>query len=756
MSMNESPSAAHDSHNIIPSTRQSSRSQFAPDLEALDHRLKHLSDEVLPLNPFLLTLPTNAPFRLGNRFVDNWAIGRDGPFSPEEQQLQYMTFLTHHDGDSLLVAVGDWSDESGRMMADRTGQSTADHTREGGAKKKISLKDYKNQRNSGVSVSPADDGVGSRGDSKVANTLDGQRAFQSDGAKESGRAGPHHAQSITRSGPLHEKGAKKRPSEADREHSKPQGMKISTAHSPKKPRLSPEKDIRRVSTPTKSHSPRLPALLSPTLPPTSSGPRLPRLLSPTLPPDIEKDLASLGERSPLPSVSPNRDMAGKLKREDAAHSKVPSAPNAGSSTSLQPKDAVYSRDHLKDNRALDIKVQSRASAIPRLIVKLRYGKLNRKRVEALLRFSGKRKSHRSESPLEQDSGRDGGATCGNSSSGRRRNKSNHETGETSAHLDSRAKERKDSSETPRTPVSHPFLGPSLSAAHDKPKSTSLTPVKDTRGSSTHRSDLVESGSHTALSPSRPDARSRNNPVRAWRDEFQRFSNIGRELKHASERHYANSEEKLAAVTSIEAVFCFILAFVVDDQVRTLSRGNGDSSNWQSILAYWSLVMKRNAPYPPLHSLCLVLGAVSYDAIHALDLEKLANGPLPAENTPVPTPGSDGNTVLSDESKKSRKEFQELRKRLLDFYKESQKLWLEGTRGLSEEVLSHEFPTTWSQRSRNYLERGRQQLRVGEYSGAYFLPLGGTAAPIEVVRFGWSLLKEWCAKEGVNWHGRLGL
>jgi hypothetical protein len=26
----------------------------------------------------------------------------------------------------------------------------------------------------------------------------------------------------------------------------------------------------------------------------------------------------------------------------------------------------------------------------------------------------------------------------------------------------------------------------------------------------------------------------------------------------------------------------------------------------------------------------------------------------------------------------------------------------------------------------------------------------------VVRFGWSLLKEWCTQEGVEWQGRLGL
>jgi glycine/D-amino acid oxidase-like deaminating enzyme len=112
--------------------------------------------------------------------------------------------------------------------------------------------------------------------------------------------------------------------------------------------------------------------------------------------------------------------------------------------------------------------------------------------------------------------------------------------------------------------------------------------------------------------------------------------------------------------------------------------------------------------------------------------------------------------LSDETKKSRKEFIELKNQLPKSHKESQKLWLEGTRGLSEDVLAREFPSTWSRRSRNYSERGRPQLKAGDYSGAYFLPLGGTTSPIEVVRFAWALLKEWCAKEGVDWTGRLDL
>lgn len=186
-----------------------------------------------------------------------------------------------------------------------------------------------------------------------------------------------------------------------------------------------------------------------------------------------------------------------------------------------------------------------------------------------------------------------------------------------------------------------------------------------------------------------------------------------------------------------------------------------SAGWRLIcLALYYTVLARcqekHRLFPVLHSLCQLLGAVSYDTIHALDLERLAVTPLPGEHTPVPTPGSDGNTVLADENKKSLKEFAELKSRLLEYYKESQKLWLDGSRGLSEDVLSRDFPTTWSRRSHHYAERGKASFKPGDYSGDYFLPLGAATPPIEVVRFGLSLLKEWCKQEGVEWQGRLGL
>jgi hypothetical protein len=476
------------------------------------------------------------------------------------------------------------------------------------------------------------------------------------------------------------------------------------------------------------------------------------LLSPTLPPDIEKELARLEDPSPPHNSRP------------------------GATEQVLPEKDSNIHDHPKDN--------ARPSAPKtQLIAKLRYGRANRKRVEALLKFSGKKKTHRSDSPVSQDTDRDdtshsrkkGGETGsfrGNVLSGGLKNKTKHETDEALGPHDSRSREPKGLTEKARTPLSQPSVA---SHTHEKIKSAATTP-RDRKTSASRRIDLgesdgktpshpankrhsVDTGTVAKASPSQSDNRSRER--RAWRDEWQKFSTIGRELKHAADRHNSKNgassvDEKLAAVIAIEALLSFILAFVADDQSKAVSRQVGDSSTWLSIVPYWKVVKKLTAPYPALSNLCLLLGAVSFNAIHALDLERLAISPIPGEHTPVPTPGSDGNVVLSDENRKARKEFMDLKNRLPECYKESQRLWLEGTRGLSEDILAREFPTSWSQRSRNYSERGRASLKAGDYSGSYFLPLGGTTPPIEVVRFGGSLLKEWCSKELVEWNGRLGL
>ena len=553
--------------------------------------------------------------------------------------------------------------------------------------------------------------------------------------------------------------------------------------SPKRPRLSSQ----QAGAGGDGHiTDGLPSLLSPTLPPTSTSPRLPQLLSPTLPPRIERELAVFGDVTPTQGSSHNKrstDSRSSVKEDGDMASPKPSGystlkPDAHNRDfSYRSSPGIHSRAH-SDQRS------------PRLIVRLKYGRPNKRRVEALLKFSGKGKTQSANAHGERS-----GSNCRDAGENKRIHSDEKPEDPSNLHPDESERGRSrhkvlaatrgyskitTSSEEPSTPFLSSY--PSASGknehgrntlgvtANDRGRSHPAEDMKNNSIGTTHlapteRRSAGHSETRTKSSPHSDDREnnnySRNGERRAWRDESHKYGNLGRELKHAAERHtakerVAEADEKLAAVTAIEAILCFILAFTADDQSKSLARQGGDSSTWLSIIAYWRVVKKNCMPYRELYSLCLILGAVSYEVIHALDLEQLAACAFPGDRTMAPAPGSVDNTVVTDDGKKTQKEFAELKERLPECYNKSRKLWIEGSRGLSEDVLTRKFPVTWSKRSTDYSNYGNTHLRVGHYSGEYFLPLGKISTPVEVVRFSWSILNEWCAKERVTWDGLLKL
>ncbi|RAH64808.1 uncharacterized protein BO66DRAFT_335399 [Aspergillus aculeatinus CBS 121060] len=721
-------------------TKKASEHRCNIDQDSIDRRLKRLKDQVLPLYPFLLTVPTDVPFRLGGRFVNNWAVSDDGPFTPEEQQLQYMTFLTHHDEESLLAAVGDWSDSAGNVMSDQQSgpQSAASTPSYSSLKKKISLNDYKNRRKSGAIGSPVNQEAPSQ--SSTAQTLNGSQSTNKASGFVDDIQGP-----VDRAAP-------------GNGHVSFKKTKLSTD-----PTVEPTKVGRLRSN-------GLPALLSPTLPPVSSSPRLPRLLSPTLPPDLEKELSMQN----VDSVSLDSLQRPDVSNIDASNlQKAKPAVRGFTHMSLSP---ISSRQNKTLNpgsirRSMDTRTSYHSShARTKFIVRLRYGRANRKRVEALLKFSGKRKIGTSSSPVRSvDISH---ATISGQAVAKATASERAENGSKLSRNDFKSKPPIiiDQPQSPKFPSPHAkqlLQDRSKQMQSTSGKSSSCSGQYEVPGGTGEGMPIQSGVKHTAEwptptkppSPQTGSAASRQCERRAWKEQYQKYGNLGRELKHAAERHTAKDnatvvDEKLAVATAVEAIICFILAFVADDHFKALSRQVADSSSWLSILAYWRVVKKNSAPYPRLHSLCLILGAVSYDAIHALDLERLAVTAVPEEHTAISTLGSDGTAVALDEYRKARREFNELKHRLPECYRESQKLWLEGSRGLSENVLASEFPATWSNRSKNFSEQGKQLSKAGDLSIEYFLPLRKTSTPSEIIKFSCAILKEWCTKEGIGWSSRL--
>lgn len=786
-----------EEHSVVPA-----------ELESVSTRLGRLKDEILPSAPYLLTVPTDVPFRLGNRFVNNWAVGKKGPFAIEEQQLQYMTFLMHHDADSLLVAVGDWSDNDGRVMAkpdddkSRVATPTTPAATQGAAaKKKISLSDYKTR---------------AKGDSTREHSVDNRDPPHDDTRKEK-----RNTQQTSTSRTIKERTSHDRPYESAnttspsskrpfKDFSKP----ASDAPAPKRARLTPPESAEEKARTDKKPK-GIPALLSPTLPPTSSSPRLPDLLSPTLPPELEEELAHLEDGSPLPpkretnSVAKVEGRNGILNKKAPTHDRIRTEQK---SSITQPKEAskpasLATSGKPKPRRDSDLRSASPyaqkspisigigSTATKKLIVKLRYGRANRKRVGALLKFGGKRRlsgSLPSGASKELSEDEDGELTRSESKvRGRKRvySPDDDRIEESSQQQGTISASKTVPSNKIMTSNATSFKSPSSKGpAVSKPESVASTPVKDSRsrhqrladgdaevktplGASSGKSLPPKPDKNLQLSPANGDVmKTRDQERRSWRDEYTKFTGLGRESKHtadgysraraASSESVSSLDGKLAAASAVESILCFIVAFVANDRHRSLARQVGDSETWRSIIPYWRVVERTTSAYTHLHGLCLVLGAVSRDTINTLDMERLAVCPLPGEQSPVPTPGSDGNTVTSDRNSSNRshnkKEFLEIRTRLPENHKEANRLWLEGCRELSDDVLAKEYPETWSSRSRNFAERGHDNFQIGQYAGSFFLPFGRTTTPMETVRFGVALLREWCKKENIDFKARLKL
>lgn len=835
-----------------PSVSAGKRS-YSEYLGDINHKFKNLTDDVLPTAPYLLTIPTDRPFQVGSRFVNNWAVGENKLFGPEEENLQYMTFLAHQTEDTLLVAVGGWSDEKGNIM-DEEGPSNmssistlnrnAQQDVKGLKKKKISLSDYKKKAletpapRPKSTAAPSVPSNGANGTSRTSSGAKGSTTTPQVKLEHNKQEGKDRRQTVKPESPSINRNSShktrdERPSSPaaprsdnmrDRSSSRPQHRQDPSL---KKPRLSVHEERESEhSIKTKRSISTVPELLSPTLPSDSIGPNIPPLLSPTLPPDIEEELKLQDEPSrKLPisthkksnpsqpadskapsSCSTNRSHSGSVSSPNPPKLNRPKGPShatpkinpdtrslADGKSHRQQDQQVGEKRPAQTTQALktpavqsppDLKMpRAHPPAKSTLIVKLKYGRQNRKRIEALLKISkrkpaavkvsGKPKPLLDDliAPRETESAKSSlfppskvpGKRPGLQAGDKRLNQSDNED------IHEPALKRPRSNSRATEPSQTPSLPPSRATSVKHPPSATydqfLTPTRELKAPAMGRVGSGDSGTRTPTGrlPSADRATSRDPERRLWREEYQRLVALGRELKHTSQRSTRKNskltpaDEKLGATIAVEAILCFILAFTIDDKRHAINRTVGDSAGWRSILPYWQAVGIQTKRYPDLHGLLLILGAVSHEAIHSIDIERVAVSALPGENSPAPTPGSDGNTVTSEESKKQRREFIELKNRLPESYKDAHRLWLEGSCHLPDSVISTGYPTTWAKRAVNLEDRQRKdQFKPGEYEGDFFLPLGLATSPIDMVRFGHSFLQEWIEKNEIEWKPRLTL
>lgn len=779
------------------------------DIPRLNALLTRLGDSVLPKQPYLISVPSEVPYRHSSRFVNTWHVGT--PFAREEEILQYMSFLPHQEEEeSLLQVLGGWSDENGNMIEEEpspqmdyaSGRSTpAEVTR----RKKITLTDYKSKTK------------GPQGSIEVP-----ERNDDADDDPEVTNGDVSNAESLLKK-QTNEDGNDK-PMASDGRTTKDRGA----ATSPKPPELAPLKrssesisDIRptkkrKTPSPDGEQAPKpktasslgrskgVPGLLSPTLPGPAEGQGVPGLLSPTLPPSLAEFLLDASSHAPNgaadqhqrtesvkailtgagldPSPRP-ATKTGSNADSLAATSRIRSVSqhSARSTHSGTPFPARPSSPVLKSGIKTPVKSASpvrttpRASPGPRQrhTVALKYGKRLRKRVQDLLKLPARPwKNYPVMTPaIKLQSGiRDARETATEASRSRR--PPEDEGREIDIKLQKTTSGPTETSHRPSTPVPsglHPHSTFSTPKTELKSVAMKFSNSSEDIEVRTPRGDRARVSTPLSVDRTAAKAQSHSPPTSApsqrdgersvWRSIGSKHFALGRIIKSEAtglvppaKPEQSAADSALSVVLLIEALLCFMI------NLTSVSYANPSADpDWPSILPYHIFVFKASRKFPHLHGVVVQLGAVCRQYIHKYDMDRLAREPLPDEHyTSAPTPGSDGNTKTNEDIEKYRKKYLEFRDQLVLNDRELQKAWLDGSRILSLDVVEQHYPKTWERRAKDTSRRGVEKLHPDKISRDFFLPLDTSSTTFEGTFFTLAFLEEWTRREKIDWKTRIEL
>lgn len=791
----------------LPHSLKHTKEDIEATVRRLDDRIRHLADSTLPKQPYLLSVPSDVPYRHNPNFLQTWYVGT--PFSRREEQLQYMSFL-HHQGEyeDLLKVEGGWADDDGSFPESEPSTRPVSRSAPGtpadqASRKKISLKDYKKDKAQPDAevASPAVSQIKREPKPAVKEEADAKMSTRSPDPPARKPLKQERGRSPTRAGD-------KNPSvpKLDGPASPRPRHDLDSMRPVKKRKLSNSPMPKSEQQPEKEPAKRMPKLLSPTLPssPTREN-ALPDLLTPDLPASLLKALAT-------PPSSSNSDSAQQHHRSDSVRSILGAINEEGSRSGDKsgPHTGTLSGNRIRSDSQHSARSATSATgktltatkpgARPgvgtpthsrspgprqRHTIVLKYGKKNRKRVEALLKFKPRPRQQTKTVEQTDPPQRESKAPAVKEpvkTSNRERSpvrpvsKTKHATIDPvkrpSTPLTNGIRDSKASASPSTKPIHH------TPTAQTALKSTAMRRVESVEGISADPTTPADKAvrSSTPLSTERSSRPPKHSPrptstpsaastiVDDDRAAWQRLGSdrdyfaMGRKLKHegtslAGGASSASDMHK-PLLLMIEALLCFMLNTAVQGHVRPRV-----DPGWSTILGYYNFVVQRTRHFPHLHGLVVQIGAVCRVQIQQADMERLGRDPLPEEMAgAAPTPGSDGNTK-SEDAEGYKLKYLEFREKLIKNTEELQASWIKGSKLLGIEVLMREYPETWRARNKDYERRGEEKLRPtgeGGLAKGYYLPIDPATNAFEAAEFALRIMGEWADREDVDWRSRLQL
>ncbi|KAJ9641836.1 hypothetical protein H2199_005049 [Coniosporium tulheliwenetii] len=403
--------------NGKPGQKTSGLNLSAEDIEELrqlDAAVNRIRKQI-PETPYIVTVPCAEPryHHPSRERAESWC--KDTPFTPDEERLQYMSFMYREPGTDCFVLRTEMDEERDRRRFYGINSGTNTPMQSTGPKKKISFGAYKNRK---ANASPA----------KLAGNDDG--AENKDQAQVNGHKA--ESQQLADVPKLEIPRGQKRPLNEAADNKPPHTKSDEESPPPaKKPRLSPSPPAQNTSDPSApSHSTPhgLPPMLSPTGIPNTHG--LPPLLSPTLPANIEAELERIdqarkagrtvtpvSDKKALPSArpasasaknsgskssgndAPQKGVARVVKKEDPLSPSIrkseaqkpaptPSVKSASQPAEAKPKRLTTNGDAPRPSKLSPSPAPppQKEGVVDKLIVKLKYGRKNRMLVKQILKL----------------------------------------------------------------------------------------------------------------------------------------------------------------------------------------------------------------------------------------------------------------------------------------------------------------------------------------------------------------------------------
>ena len=776
-----------------------SREEVEASTKKLDERVDRLTHSTLPKQPYIVSVPSDVPYRHSRSFVNTWYVGT--PFDRHEEQLQYMSFLPHQDleEEALIKVVGGWADDQGNLLEEETSSHTNfDSGRntplDQSNRKKITLKDYKKDKK------PADQ--------EYSHTPD----HLSTQTRVPGSQGVVQKSQEHRTSPGNQKAAA--PMEVaqdvaevlDAEPTREQTLsQMDGADSPvtqiaidgdsprpsKRQKLSPSPHSNNLAAAIEDEALKsLPKLLSPTLPSPKPERDLPDLLSPLLPPSLARAMAT-------PPPSSGHDATLSHQRSDSVKLMLGNALGDGTARSIEkvgPSSGSLggsrvrsdSQHSVRSNASVSssknvtqVKASGSSTLRPgtptstpsrspgprqRHIIALKYGKKNRKRVEALLKFHAR--PRKVGKPPEPEGPSEAVRPQQPTKDSPKLEKNLGRSLEGLLVKDKRADSPTERLKRPTTPVP----GALKSQMNGSSKSVYNTPQKELKSTAMRRVESTDGGnaatpgakarSSTPIGFDKTPALQKPSPGHSstvstgeeerkdWSREGQKYHTLARSIKHEADSAHLEGKP-VQTLLMIEALLGFMVHLSTQGMVRSSDPG------WQSIMPYHAVTLRRSRKFSQLHGLVVQLGAICRQTMHRYHMQRLAKEPLPDDHQgSAPTPGSDGNTKTNEDSERNRRRYLRFRDELVENERELQTAWLEGSRALSPEVLRAQYAATWSNRSRDYSNRGLEKHTPGAMFSQYFLPMDASTTAFEAAAFGMTFIEEFALRGKVDWKPRI--